>query len=116
MNGYLENDKSNKVTNITKVKISASFFSIYIQFILFSYFFGGLEFLGRINTRVYTRLLPQYQNVHKCAVPKKPIAYYLEQVMVKFLKKDGCSTSTQDGVYHFKIDKQSEWICTKLNE
>ena len=40
-------------------------------------------FLGRINTRVYTKLLPQYQTVQKCAVPTKPIFHQLEQVRVK---------------------------------
>ena len=59
-------------------------FSTYIQFILFSSFFGGAAFLVKINTRVYTKLLPQYQIVQKCAVPTKPIFHHLEQVKVKF--------------------------------
>ena len=102
--------------NSTKWKISASSFSTYIQFILFSYFLGGLAFLGRINTRVYTKLLHQYQTVQRCAVPTKPIFQHLEQVKFKFWGRMGGSTSTLDGVYHCKIDKRSEWICTKLNE
>ena len=47
-----------------------------------SSFFGGLAFLGRINTRVYTKLLPQYHTVQKCTVPTKPIFHHLEQVKV----------------------------------
>ena len=70
--------------NSTKEKISAKSFSKYILFILFSSFFGGLAFLGRINTRAYTKLLPQYQTVQKCAVPTKPIFHHLEQFKVKF--------------------------------
>ena len=49
----------------------------------------GLEFLGRMNTRVYTKLLPQYQTVQKCAVPTKPIFHHLEQVKVKFFLGGG---------------------------
>ena len=70
--------------NSTKWKISARYFSTYIQFILFSSFFGGLAFLGRIYTRVNTKLLPRYQTVQKCAVRIKPIFHLLEQVKVKF--------------------------------
>ena len=75
---------------------SELFFNIYSVYS----FLGGLAFLGRINTRVYTKLLPQYQTVQKCAVRTKPIFYHLEQVKVKFFWGKGGSTSTLDGVYH----------------
>ena len=55
----------------------------------FSSFFGGLAFLGRINTRVYAKLLPQYQATHKCAVPTKPIFHHSEQVKVELFEKKG---------------------------
>ena len=93
--------------------LSELFFNIYSVY-SFSYFWGGLAFLGRINTRVYTKLLPQYQTVQRCAVPTKPIFQHLEQVKFKFWGRMGGSTSTLDGVYQCKIDKRSEWICTKL--
>ena len=82
MNGWLENDKRNKRMNSTKWKIPSSSFSTYIQSILVSSFFGWLAFLGRINNKVYTKLLPQYQTVHKCAVPTNPIFHHLEQLKV----------------------------------
>ena len=78
--------------------LSDLFFNI-IQFILFS-FFWGLTFLARISTRVYTKLLPQYQTVQKCAVPTKPISHHLEQVRVKFFGGKGSSKSTLDGDYN----------------
>ena len=46
-------------------------------------------FLGRINTRVYTKLLTQYQTVPKCDVPTKPIFHLLGQVKVKFFWEGG---------------------------
>ena len=54
--------------------------SVYYFFI----FFGGLVFLGRMNTRVYKKLLPQYQTVQKCAVLIKTIFHHLEKVKVEF--------------------------------
>ena len=63
--------------------LSEIFFNIYSVY-YFSYFFGGLAFLGIINTRVYTKLLLQYQTVQKCVLPTKIIFHHLEQVKVKF--------------------------------
>ena len=68
--------------------ISELFFNIYSVF-LFSSFFRGLAFLGRINTRVHTKLLPQYHTVQKCAIPTKPIFCRLEQVKGKFFLGGG---------------------------
>ena len=62
--------------------LSEFFFNIELVY-SFSPFWGGLTFLGRINTRVYTKLLPQYHTVQKCTVPTKPIFHHLEQVQVK---------------------------------
>ena len=100
--------------NSTKRKISANSFSTYIEF--FFIFLGGLAFLGIIHTRVYTKRLPRYQTVQKCAIPTKHIFHHLEQVKVKSFGGKGGSTSTLDGVYHCKIDERSEWVFTKLNE
>ena len=52
-------------------------------------FFGGLVFLERINTKVYTKPVPQYQTFHKCAVPTKPIFHHKEQVKGMFLRGKG---------------------------
>ena len=49
-----------------------------------SSFFGGLAFLGRINTRVYTKLLPQYHTVQKLYCPNQTHFHHLEQVKVTF--------------------------------
>ena len=54
-------------------ELFSNIYSVYSFFILF----GGLAFLGRIYTRVYTKLLPQYETVQKCAVPTKPIFCHL---------------------------------------
>ena len=64
--------------------LSDLFFNIYSVYSFFHLFWGGLAFLGRINTRVYTKLLPQYHTVQKCTVPTKPIFHHLEQVKVTF--------------------------------
>ena len=50
----------------------------------FSSLFGGLAFLGRINTRVCTKILPQYQTIHKCAVPTKTIFITWEKLRLFF--------------------------------
>ena len=63
--------------------ISELFLNIYSVYSFFN-FFLGLEFLGILNTRVYKKLLPQYQTFQKCAVPTKTIFHHLEQVKVKF--------------------------------
>ena len=42
-------------------------------------------FLCRINTRVCTKLLPQYQTIQKYAVPTKHMFHHLEQVKVNSL-------------------------------
>ena len=70
-----------------------------IFFKIFSvhYFFIFL-FLGRKNTRVYTKPLSKYQTVQKCAVPTKPIFHLLEQVKDKFWGEEGGPTSNLDGV------------------
>ena len=81
--------------------LSELFFKIHSVY-YFSSFLGGLAFLGRINTRVYTKLLPQYQTVQKCSWITKPIFNHLEQVKVKFFWGGGGSTSILEGVYHCK--------------
>ena len=67
--------------------LSALFFNPYSVF--FPYFGGELALLGRTNTRVYTKLLPEYLTVHKCAGSNKPIFHLLEQVKVKFFLGGG---------------------------
>ena len=68
--------------------LSELFFNIYSVYYFFN-FFGGLVFLCRINTRVCTKLLPQYQTIQKCAVPTKPFFHHLEQVKVKLFYGGG---------------------------
>ena len=63
--------------------LSELFFNIFSVYSFFI-FFGGACFLSGTNTRVYTKLLPQYQTVRKCAVPTKPIFHHWEKVKVKF--------------------------------
>ena len=67
-------------------KLLLNIHSVY-SFFIFN--FRGLAILGRINTRVYTKLLTQYKTVQKCAVPTKPIFHHLEQIKVKFFEKKG---------------------------
>ena len=81
--------------------LSKIFFNLYLVY-SFSYFWRGIAFLCRINTRVCIKLLPQYQTAQKCAVPTKPIFHHLEQVKVAFWGWGGDSTITLDGVCHFK--------------
>ena len=52
--------------------LSDLFFIIQLVYSFFV-FFRGLVFLVRLDTRVYTKLLPQYQTIQKCAVSTKPI-------------------------------------------
>ena len=59
------------------------FFGIYLVYSLFI-FLGGPAFVCRINTKVYTKLLPQYYVVHSCDVQTKRTFIRLEQVKVKF--------------------------------
>ena len=68
--------------------LSELFFNIYSVY-SFSPFFGGLAFLGRINNRVYTKLLTRYQTVQKCDVPTRPNFHHLEQVKVKYFGDKG---------------------------
>ena len=65
------------------------FFNIYSVNYFLIIFVEGLAFLGKINTRVYTKLLPQYQTVQKCAGPTKNIFCHLEQVKIKFYFGEG---------------------------
>ena len=76
--------------------------------LFFLYFFRGLEFLGRTNTRVCKKILPRYQTVQKCAVPTKTIFHCLEQVKVDFLGVKGfpqapwvVSTTVNQIIYFF---------------
>ena len=82
-----------------------SSFSTYIQFMLFSSFLWRIACLDKINTRVYKKLLPQYQTVQKCAVPTKPIFITWNKLKLGFLGGKGGSTSILDDAYHCKIDE-----------
>ena len=71
--------------------------------LFFFIFFRGDWFLGRINTRVCTKLFTQYQTVQKFDVATKPIFITWNKLKLSFLGDKGGSTSTLDGVYHCKI-------------
>ena len=74
---------------------SELFFNIYSNYS----FYMEHMFLGRINTILYTKLLPQYQTDENCAVPIKPIFHHLEKVKGKICGWGwGGSTSTLDDV------------------
>ena len=91
-------------------------FSTYIQFIPFSYFLGGLVFLGRIKTREYKKLLPQYQTVQKCDVPTKPIFVTRKKLKLMFFGEKGIPQApwiVYHKMVHAKTRSGKYWLIHK---